>query len=236
MPSLKSRAKSRVKNLIPPALLNATLLKFPRLYETSIVNFETNIVPGNGVQNLLDQLDKSLVATGDIIECGTSRAGSTALMGRRLVERSENRHIWACDSFEGFDLTELADERAAGLAVAGDKAFTSTSYDYVVAKMKALGLADRVTPVKGYFEETLPGRSSGEYCMIFIDCDLERSLTFCAETLWPALSSGGRIVFDDYASDIFRGARGAVDAFVQNHDDEITEHGMLSRLYYAVKK
>ena len=226
--------KARIKQAIPTAMLNAALLRFPALYRTAVVDYETNLRQLGGVDELLGQLDFAVQVAGAVVECGASRCGTSVLMAKHLQELGERRRILACDSFEGFDREELRRERDAGLTADRDDAYTSTSLDYVVAKLNRLGVADVVMPVKGYFEESLPNLE-GPFCMAFIDCDLRDSLAYCAHALWGRVSPGGRLVFDDYTSDDFKGARLGVDQVVRDFGGEIADHGLLKRLYYVVK-
>jgi hypothetical protein len=226
--------KQRIKRIIPPALLNRTLLALPILYRTPLVNYETNLMDGNGVEDLLSRLTAALDVAGDVIECGSSRCGASIIMANALRRRAATRRILACDSFEGFDREELRKERAAGLTNISDQAFTTTSLPYVQAKLRALHVDDIVTPVKGYFKDTLPSLN-GPFCFAFIDCDLRESMVYCADTLWPRLASGAIMVFDDYVHAAFGGARLAVDDFVTRHSAEISSHGLLHRLYTVRK-
>ncbi len=91
-----------------------------------------------------------------------------------------------------------------------------------------------IIPIKGYFEDTLPG-ISGPFCLALIDCDLRDSLVYSAETIWPKLSRGGCILFDDYLDPEFRGAKQGVDIFVEKHCTEFAEHCLLNR-FYCVRK
>jgi hypothetical protein len=224
-----------VKRAIPPSLLNATLLRFPALYATPWVRYETNLIEDHGVEDLLDQLGRTLDVPGDIVECGSSRCGGSVLMARLLRHRGVTKVIHACDSFEGFDRAELSEERRRGLTGASDRAFTSTSLPYVQRKLRALGLEEAIVPVKGYFSETLP-RLRGPWSFALVDCDLRNSIAYCAEQVWPRLSPGGRMVFDDYACADFAGARLGVGDFLARFGDEIAEHGLLRRLYFARKR
>lgn len=226
--------KIAIKQAIPAPVLNRVLLAFPSLYRTRLVNFETNISP-DGIEELIAQLDMALHLDGNIIECGSSRCGASVLMARHLQATECTKGVYACDSFEGFDRAELKREKALGLTTASDKAFTSTSYSYVEKKLAALGVADRVLPVKGYFQQTLP-RLASTFCFALIDCDFRDSLVYCAETIWPRLACGGRILFDDYTSPDFRGARLGVDYFIRTYSDDIEEHGLLNRLYFVKKR
>jgi len=223
-----------IKQSIPPSILNNVLLAFPFLYHTKIVNFETNI-PARGIQELRSQLDMVLGLEGNIIECGSSRCGASIIIAYHLRARGCTKSVYACDSFEGFDHDELRRERASGLTTASDKSFTSTSYRYVQTKLAKLGVNDIVLPVKGFFQTTLPHISS-EFCFALIDCDLRDSLIYCAETIWSHLVSGGRILFDDYTSEDFQGARLGIDYFIEKYENEIEEHGLLNHLYLVKKK
>ena len=223
-----------LKHAIPASLLNRVLLAFPSLYRTKLVNFETNISP-EGIEELIAHLDAVLHLEGNVIECGSSRCGASALMAIHLQANGCPKVVYACDSFEGFDRAELKREKDLGLTTASDKAFTSTSYQYVQKKLAALRVDRSVLPVKGFFQDTLPHLAS-KYCFALIDCDFRDSLVYCAETIWPRLAPGGQILFDDYTSPDFRGARLGIEYFVQTYRDNIEEHGLLNRLYFVKKK
>lgn len=221
-----------IKRIIPLHILNRTLLTFPSLYRTRAVLYETNI--GSAVEELLAQIDLTLQIEGDIVECGSARCGTSILIAEHLRSRGVDKKVYAYDSFKGFDLVELAAERHAGLTEEGDDSFTRTSYAYVREKIRRLGFEGSVIPVQGYFQETLPA-TLAKTCCAFIDCDLRESVSYCAEQLWPHIPSRGRIIFDDYMSHDFRGARFGVEDFIERRRNEISEHGLIDRFYYICK-
>ncbi|MFL5627095.1 MAG: TylF/MycF/NovP-related O-methyltransferase [Ktedonobacteraceae bacterium] len=226
--------KVKLKHAIPPSLLNTFLLRFPFMYRTKLICYETNLQAAGGVTALLAQMATVLDMEGEIIECGSSRCGASIIMANYLRTRQVTKKIFACDSFEGFDRVELRQEQKAGLTTATSNSFTSTSYQYVQKKIAALGFQDIVIPVKGYFQDTLPN-IPGPFCLALIDCDLRDSLVYSAETIWPNLSNHGCILFDDYLSPEFKGAKQGVDIFVEKHQAEISDHGLHNRLYYVRK-
>jgi glycosyltransferase involved in cell wall biosynthesis len=226
--------KKMLKHAIPQTVLNTILLSFPFLYHTRLVFYETNLQAGGGIDELLDQMSTVLDVKGNIVECGCSRCGASIIMAKYLQAQQVEKQILACDSYEGFDRLELENERKDGLTTVPSNAFTSTSYGYVQKKIAALGFQHRVLPIKGYFQDSLP-KINGPFCMVLIDCDLRESLMYSAETLWPKLSSGGRMLFDDYLDPRFKGAKQGVDLFLEKHRHEITAHGLLNRLYYICK-
>lgn len=226
--------KKAVKKSIPPALLNKILVSFPFLYRTNLVRYEANLST-RVIDELLAQLGEGMKVTGDIAECGSSRCGGSILMANFLRSNGVKKVVYAFDSFEGFDTTELKAEQKLGLTTTTDSAFTSTSLEYVTQKINSLGFAGAVVPVKGYFQKTLPHVTT-PLCFAFIDCDLRESVAYCAETLWPLLTSGGRMAFHDYTSVEYKGAKIAVDEFVQSHTEEIGIRGVEDDLYFISKK
>lgn len=226
--------KVRLKHLIPTGILNRTLLSFPALYRTSLVKYESNLVMNNGLKDLHRALEKAVQLPGDVIECGSSRCGTSIIIAEYLRARGVRKSVYALDSFVGFPLEELHRERDKGWNSAPDSAFTSTSWEYVNKKIAALGYADTVVPVKGFFQDTLRALR-GPFCLALIDCDLRDSLMFCARELWPRLVDSGTMLFDDYLSPVHRGARLGVDQFVQEYGSEIAAHKLLNRLYRVDK-
>jgi hypothetical protein len=213
--------------------MNALLIRFPGLYKTRLVGYESHMTR-EGLEQLLAQLELVSNVAGDIVECGSAHCGTSVVMARYANARGLRKVVFACDSYTGFDQAELARERASGLTTVTPTAFTSTSYRYVKRKIAALGMERAVLPVQGYFKDTLPGLP-GPFCLALVDCDLRDSLLFAANTVWPRLSPGARLLFDDYTNPGFKGAHGGVDLFVQSHQEEIDEHGLVSPLYYVVK-
>ncbi len=228
--------KQHIKQVIPPSILNSILLTFPFLYRTQLVCYESNLQASGGLDDLLSQLKPVLYLEGNIAECGSSRCGTSIIMANYLRSHQVQKTIYALDSFEGFDRVELERDRKLGLTTASEDAFTSTSYNYVKTKIEKLGVADVVVPIEGFFRDTLPHIESNQLCFALIDCDLKDSIIYCAETIWPKLASRGRIVFDDYTAERYKGARLGIDFFVDTYADEISEHGLMNRLYYVCKE
>lgn len=222
-----------LKRLVPRRTLDWALVAFPPLQRTRLVNYETLLDPER-VRILTAHLEQASALDGEIVECGTARGGSAVIMARTLQAQGTTKTIFACDSFSGFDLSELAREREAGLTAAPDHAFTKTSLEYVTRKFETCGVSDLVRPVPGYFEDTLP-TIGGRFCFAFIDCDLRRSVAYCAGQLWPQITPGGRILFDDYHDDALRGAELGVRDFLAEHGSTVAAHGEDGRMYWVQK-
>src|SRR5258707_7685118 len=91
--TLQHSWKASLKNMIPPALLNAILLRFPSLYGTKLVFYETNLQKAGEIDELLAQMAMAMDVDGDIIECGSSRCGTSIIMANCLRARQLNKKI-----------------------------------------------------------------------------------------------------------------------------------------------
>jgi len=226
--------KIKIAQKIPLQFLNNLLLSLPFLYKTKFINYESYLDEFSN-KELLDCMNKLKDLPGNIIECGCARCGTTSILGNYLKENQIDKKIFALDSFSGFDEKELSEERQSGLTNSTSKDFTYSSYDYVMKKIKKLELSEKIMPIEGYFEDTLPNLDSN-FCMGFIDCDLSKSISFVTENIWSRLTPGGQLFFDDYGNTEFKGVKIAVDDFIKIHLKEIEEHGKSHRLYYIKKQ
>jgi len=226
--------KIKLAQKIPPPILNNLLLTLPFLYKTKFINYESYL-DTLSIKELSDSINELKDLPGNIIECGCARCGTSSILAHYLKENKIEKILFALDSFVGFDEKELLEERKLGLTNLDSKSFTYSSYEYVVKKIKKLELSDKIIPIKGFFEKTMPNLDS-KFCMGFIDCDLSKSISFVTENIWSRLTPGGQLFFDDYDNIEFKGVKIAVDDFIKNHVNEIKEHGKSHRLYYIKKQ
>lgn len=127
---------------------------------------------------------------GAVAEFGCFKGMSTASLS--LACRAAGRRLVVFDSYEG--LPEPL-EQVTGIA-------TSQPVPYFKGQLK--GMLEEVKQnvssfgeigvcefVKGYFEDSLPGRDSAEkYCLIFEDADLPSSVRTVIRHAWPRLQNG----------------------------------------------
>ena len=159
-------------------------------------------------------------------------------MANHLRSREIRKTIYACDTFDGFSAEELERESELGRADVSPAAFAAPGqYEYVKEKLFCLGVHDQVVPVKGLFQDTFPRwlGTWGKLSLVFVDCDLEQSMLFCARALWPLLAPGGVMAFDDYTSEQFKGARIAIDRFVADAPIGLASHKLMKRIYFLRK-
>jgi hypothetical protein len=116
------------------------------------------------------------------------------LMGLWLRERAETRrHIYLCDVFSGLPTPDRAVDRRyeAGLF--------AVPVDEVRRAIAEFGLTELCVLRQGLFAETLPALpASQRFAFAHIDGDLYSSTTDCLTHLYPRLTDGAPIIFDDY--------------------------------------
>ncbi len=199
-------------------------------------------------QELFKWLKKSFGTNGDILEFGVGTGGSTCLIAEYVKSRYASKTIHSFDSFTGFDADEFDENFALGYVTNLSEKYAwqipEFSYRYVKKKVAAYGFDSLVSLHRGFFKDTLSDflTSTGKtFSFALIDCDLASSVQFCANLIYPYISPGGVILFDDYASlepnksdtAYSPGVRKVVDRFITDHRP--ISHGYNNGLYHIVK-
>ena len=146
------------------------------------------------LRRFAEQIDQEGIS-GNVVECGSYNGGSAAIMAQVAAASPRGRQIYLFDSFEGLPpATEQDGERA--------KAYTGLccgAMDKVREVLHALQVpAERVTLVKGWFDQTLPQADVGRIALLHLDTDWYESLRVCLENLYDRVEPGGFVVLDDY--------------------------------------
>ena len=153
-------------------------------------------------------LRQALGAKGDIWECGVYQGGTAAMMAAVLSDMKSPKKLFLFDTFEGMPETDPAkDWHQKG-------EFSDTSAEAVASYV---GCAEVCTRRKGYMPDSFNGLESAKIAFAHIDVDLNKSISDCLRFVWPRLSLGGFLVFDDYGFPSCPGARFAVDAFFEGN-------------------
>ena len=162
---------------------------------------------------------------GDVVECGTARGGSAALMGLTLKRSGSDRTLWVFDTFEGLP-PATPDDPDFEIA----KLYTGDcrgELNEVAALFERLDILDRAKLVKGLFQDTLPASDVKTIAVLHLDGDWYESVKVCFDYLYDRVSPGGIIQIDDYGH--WEGARKAVDEFMRQRSLELK----LRRLDYT---
>jgi O-methyltransferase len=174
-------------------------LKALRLHQQLFAQDYTMLYPlrGRALFHLARRVDRRRIV-GALVDCGTYKGGSTAL----LSAASPERVIWAFDSFEGlpeptdrdttWGLSEGEGRQYVGLCLGSEEAVWEAVSRY--------GNSARLKVRKGWFEDTLgPARDEiGSIALLHCDSDWYDSVRATLDNLYSLVSPGGVIVIDDY--------------------------------------
>lgn len=113
---------------------------------------------------------------------------------------------------------EISSGRSAGIGGEAYYGYRQDLLDQVVAHLRSFGFepaAAGIELVPGTFQQRM--HIDEPVAFAHIDCDWYDSVMTCIERIFPQLSPGGVMVFDDYSS--YSGCRKAVDRFLSGRRD-----------------
>lgn len=161
-----------------------------------------------------EAIDATRNYSGAVVECGVYRGKNLATLTWLMRENRDNRSIFGFDSFAGFPVSAKQDEiKGSDQSYLQPQYFGDTNVDQVKDFFSALGIDQHVNFIPGHFEDTLPTALTGDVSVLLLDCDLYGSYHSCLRNLYHRVQPGGWIVFDEYYSPKYPGARIAVDEF-----------------------
>lgn len=183
-----------------------------------------NVVYWNAFFDLISNVE------GDIVECGVGRGRSLIILSALNYFTRDSklgeRQVFAYDSFEGFPEPTEEDESGRNPQKGEWSESPSGKYKYSPEFLSQIlteaGLSPNDRPItitKGYFNDSLPSHPQRPIAILHVDGDLYQSYKDTLENLYPLVSKGGIIIFDDFLAqededEDFPGARTAVKEFL----------------------
>jgi len=164
---------------------------------------------------------------GAMVECGVWRGGSAMAMALALrAKGATDRDIFLYDTFSGMSAPSEEDR-----TVSGTPAKVELTRASVVRKAPGWLYSpieevrenvyttqypvDRLHFVQGKVEETIPATIPENIALLRLDTDWYESTKHELTHLFPRVVRNGVIIVDDYG--YWRGARKAVDEYIQEH-------------------
>lgn len=155
---------------------------------------------------------------GDVVECGTARGGSAALMGLTLKRLRSDKTLWVFDTFAGLPAPTRDDPdyqdavKLVGTCLGELEEVQRLFADFEIINQSVL--------VKGLFRDTLPDCAVRKIAVLHLDGDWYQSVRDCLEHLYDRVSPGGIIQIDDYGH--WAGARKATHEFLARRSIKVT--------------
>lgn len=129
---------------------------------------------------------------GDVLEVGSWRGGSAGVIARRALDFDATRVVFVADTFSGVVKAGDNDPYYRG----GEHA--NTSVETVQQLFDRLEVNNTVI-LQGMFPEDTAARiADRRFALCHIDVDVYQSASDVFDWIWPRLSRGGVVVFDDY--------------------------------------
>lgn len=170
---------------------------------------------------------RSLEVPGDIAELGVFR-GMALMTWANLLESycigDRTKTVFGFDNWQGFKELSSEDGGEVGSVQKFAGGFSPANYLDELRESIAIFDSDRFIPwkarvklISGDIEETVPAfvkdNPGIRFSIVHFDCDLYKPTKAGLESLWPVLSRGGIILFDEYAMPEWSGETRAVDEF-----------------------
>lgn len=173
---------------------------------------------------------KTLEVPGDIAELGVFR-GLGLMTWANLLEAycigDRTKTVYGFDNWNGFvkfDNEDGSQQENAYKVLGG---FSCGEYLDELENAINIYDADRFIPwkdriklVTGNIEESVPNfveKNPGvRFSLVHFDCDLYKPTKVALEYLWPILSRGGIMLFDEYSIPDWAGETKAVDEFIED--------------------
>jgi len=229
--------KHLVKQLTPPIVITALTRKWWQSYTRRSLPdkelYQPLFSPWLGLPGFKERMDEirpytlvspercwvlytlsqqSLSVPGDFFEVGVFRGG-TAILFRRILQDSDalDKSLHLFDTFCGMPETDAEKD----FHKAND--FNDTSLEAVQSRV---GDAPFVNYHQGFVPDTFKGMEGTQISFAHIDVDIHQSVIDCCTFIYPRLSAGGMMVFDDYGFPSCPGARMAVDTFFSDKPEK----------------
>ena len=148
---------------------------------------------------------------GEFWECGVYKGGTAMLLQTVLARSGKPPTLRLFDTFEGLpEVDPGRDFHRRG-------EFADTSEAAVAARVTG----DFVRIHAGRIPATFAGLEDCRIAFAHVDVDLYESVLHCCRFIYPRLSAGGVMVFDDYGLRFCPGARKAVDEYMRGKPETL---------------
>lgn len=176
----------------------------------------------------VDLMKMTLDVPGDIAEFGVFR-GLGLFTWANLLEAyaigDRTKIVYGFDNWKGFT---AFDEKDGGEHESGQKILGGFNPErFYEELLSAIDIFDedrfiswkkRIELIEGNIEESVPqfieDNPGVRFSLVHFDCDLYKPTKVALEAIWPKISRGGVILFDEYAIKNWPGETQAVDEFI----------------------
>ncbi len=189
------------------------------------------------LERMYERIEK---VKGDVVECGVGKIGTFKILASLVEKEGAHRTLWGFDSFEGFPEPSPEDASLRNPKKGEWKSLEAEDVPkfLAISHIDESFIAQRVKVVKGFFQDSLPKNTIGPIALLHLDVDLYDSYKTCLHYLFPKVSQGGVVLFDEYMNlneqERFPGAKKAIDEYFESSGYKL-QRDKLSGKYFLVK-
>jgi hypothetical protein len=218
---------------------NKYFLKMKFLYENLFYQFCTT----DRLSKLIAQLKVFEIikdVNGDIVEFGVFKGNS---LSRLIIFReifSRKKYVYAFDQFGEFKVPKsiLHDDKKKLRLFLKEAGKKSVSLNFFKNNLMKRNLDRKVKLIKGdifiTLNKFLKQNKKIKFSFVNLDVDLFHITHFILKKIWPKVTKGGIVLFDDYKS--FPGATKAINVFLkENKSAKFTKVKYSRDFYYCIK-
>ena len=165
-----------------------------------LIDRQVTMVRPDEFKTVFKHYPKMSEVEGDVVECGVWRGGFSIFLSYVF----QDKNIWVCDSYEGFQPLETAKhqygrERHTPQYTHNAVGPLGISLEEVQSYFELYGLGDeeRIKFVKGFVKDSLPTSGIEKVALLRIDVDAYSATLETLEELYDKVQPGGYIIFDD---------------------------------------
>ena len=151
---------------------------------------------------------------GAVVELGVHKGLGIEILLEALKDAGQKRHIYGFDSWEPFPDLQSPDliEQSAAIRLTRDHISQTPLLVKAYLINEGYSMND-FTLIKGWIKDSLPSFDK-PIALAMVDLDVYVSYKETLPILWPKVSIGGAVFFDEYNSSKWPGCKVAVDEFL----------------------
>jgi len=165
--------------------------------------------------NAIDYIQEKNI-DGSFVECGVWKGGCIMAMMERLKFHKMNRMIWAYDTFSegmlGACEKDISVKGHIGSDLNGQLSTKRETFEKNISKIDYD--INKVIIIEGDARQTIVENKPEQIALLRLDMDFYEATKIALHELYPLVSNGGIILFDDY--NWWNGAKKAVDEYIDS--------------------
>jgi hypothetical protein len=188
--------------------------------------------------------------SGDVVECGLGEGNTFAMLAYLIGSEGLEppRTLWGYDSFEGWPKPSVYDASPRN----PQKGEWRVSEEIIQRRLKESLITEKfpdlnIRIVKGFFRKTLPEFPDRTIAFLHIDADLYEGYYDALSYLFPKVTEGGIVLFDEYREfpnrleynygkiEKWPGATKAIDDYFSSFPYQI-QYYQETKKYYVIKE